>query len=327
MTPSLPLVDGDTLFIDNSTLETFTTCARQAMYFAGLKRQGNGERVALKFGGIAHKVLEARYRAATSMYAQSPEVERVMVATAEKEYATWQPPMDDFRNYSCMIELIQRYGLEYPFENFDIVKTPAGVPMVEVPFALKLGTLTIDADLPVRQSDGQISVRHVGTINLVWTGKIDIGAQLDNRLYIWDHKTTSVMGPSYFKEFDLSHAMIGYSWATEQILGRPVYGYVINAIGVRKPTKTGKAFEFVRQTYVLDRWKVDEWVTDTLHLVADFVENIRRGYAPKCTKWCFGKYGECQFFRVCSLPPEQREFMLYQTTEFGDVTWSPLHGE
>ncbi len=321
----LPLVDGNTLIIDNSSMEVFTTCPRAAEYSICHRRKSNSDSAALRFGGIIHKALDVRYRAATSMHAQSPEVEAVMLAVLNKEFEAWTPAEDEFRNHSFAVELIHRYGHQYPFESFEVARFPDGKPCVEIPFALPLGSLEINEDMWVRDvATGEISLRYIGTLNVVWTGKIDLVYRYNGGLYIMDHKTTSMMGPSFFQDFELAHQMHGYSWAVETILGQPVAGYVINALATRKPTKTGKSMEFERKAYQLSRSHLQEWQSDALHIVSDFIEMVRRGYLPKHTKWCCGKYGTCQFHKVCTLSPEQRPLMLH-SGEFVENTWSPLN--
>lgn len=315
----LPLIDGDTLLIDNSSLERFSTCPRSAEYALCRQLKPTGEKSALKFGGIIHKLLELRYRAGESMYAQSPTVEKAMLELADEEFngkttiqpdgtlvetPGWSPPEDDFRTYSTAIGFIKRYGEDYPFEPFDIVKFPDGKPFIEVPFALPLGI--------------------VGNVKVIWTGRIDLAYMSNGALYGMDHKTTSVMGPSYFSTFEISHQLYGYAWALEQILGTQVAGFVINALGIRRPTPKGKPFEFTRQLIPIQRGLLAEWKTDCLHLVADYIEMARRGYYPKATAWCVGKFGECPFKKVCTLDSaDQREVML-SSGEFEKNTWSPL---
>ncbi len=306
----LPLIDGDTLLLDNSSLEHFTTCPRQAYYSLIRKLRPSGERSALRFGQIVHKILEARYRTITPLHAQTSDVTNVMLATAEREFANWSPPEDDFRTYSCAVELIRRYEEQYPFEQFEVVKGRDGAPMIEVPFAIPLGEI---------ESDGK-------TIKLVWTGRIDLVYISSNGggLYIMDHKTTSIMGPSWEASFTIASQIYGYAWAVEQLCGQQVSGVVINGLGIRKPTKTGKAFEFSRPFIPVVRSLLDEWKVDTIHIVSDFIENARRGYAPKHTAWCNGKFGECPFRKVCTLDGnDQREVML-NSGEFQTNTWSPL---
>jgi hypothetical protein len=307
----LPLVDGDTLLIDNSSLEHFTTCPRQAYYSIVRKLKPSGERSALVFGGIIHKILETRYRACTSLHAQSDQVTNLMLAVAEREFAKWTPPEDDFRTYSCAVEFIRRYEEQYPFEQFEVLRGQDGSPMIEVPFAIPLGE--------IEWLDKMVKV--------IWMGKIDLVyiSQNGGGLYVMDHKTTSIMGPNFAVPFEISHQLYGYAWAVEQLTGQQVSAVVVNGLGMRKPTKTGKAFEFMRPVIPVQRLLVDEWKLDTMHIVSDFLENCRRGYAPKHTVWCVGKFGECPFRKVCTLPdPAQREVML-ESGEFTSNTWSPLN--
>lgn len=309
---TLPLVDGDTLFIDNSSLEHFTTCPRQALYSLVRRLKPAGERTALNFGGIVHKILEARYRACTALHAQTQEVTKVMLATAEREYQAWTPPEDDYRTLSCAVELIRRYEEYYPFEQFEVVRGSDGTPLIEVPFAIPLGTIDL------KNENKQVKI--------VWQGRIDLAYISANGggLYVMDHKTTSVMGPSYFSGFTIAHQMYGYAWATEQMCGQTVSAVVINALGIRKPTRTGNAFEFKREVIPIQRGLLDEWKRDTLYIVADFVEMCRRGYLPKHTVWCAGKFGMCPYHKVCTLDgDDQREVML-NSGEFTKNDWSPL---
>lgn len=298
----LPLVDGDTLMMDNSTLEKLTTCPRNAEYSVIQKLRGNTERVALRFGGIAHKCLETRYRAASAMYAQTPEVESVMVSVAEREFSAWTPPEDDFRNLDRMVDLIKNYGITYPFEDFEIIKTPDGKPAIEVPFAFPLGT--------------------VGGIKIVWIGKMDLIYTLNNGLYLMDHKTASMA--TNMDEFLISHQFYGYAWAAEQLFSRLVTGIMVNRMVCRKPTKTGIPFTFERKYIPVSRFLLDEWKTDCLHIIADFIEMARRGYFPKHTMWCTGKFGTCEFHKVCTLDSNAQRDVLLQSGEYTKNTWTPL---
>lgn len=298
----LPLVDGDTLLLDNSSLEKVTTCPRSAELGLCLRKQGNTDRVALRFGGIAHKCLEARYRAASAMYAQSQGVEQVMVAIAQQEYSIWQPPEDDYRNFDRMVDLIHHYGLTYPFEDFEVIKFPDGKPFVEVPFAYPLGVI-----------DG---------IKIVWIGKVDLAYTLNGATFLMDHKTSSMA--TNMDEFLISHQFYGYAWALEQMLGRKVDGVIINRIVCRKPTKTGIPFTFERKYIPIDRNLLAEWSQDCLHIIADFMESARRGYFPKHTTHCVAKFGTCEFHKVCQLGDKTQREMMLSSGEFVDRTWSPL---
>jgi hypothetical protein len=342
----LPLLDGDTFMMDNSGLEGFQTCPRAGQYSLCLRKRSAGDRVAQKFGGIMHKVLEGRYRSAETMFAQTKNIENLMVATAQREFhgvrgdadGEWVhlpyiPPAEDYRNFDRMIELVQEYGKTYPFESFDIMRLPEGRPFVEFPFALPLGELDLGGQTfwvqdMVHDSDGNLVKRGdwyqktINTIKIIWMGRIDLVYTYNGGIYIMDHKSSSMA--TNMAEFEIAHQFYGYKWAVEVILQQQVTGVVINRVVVRKPSRTGTPFTFERKLIAYQEGLAKEWKVDMLHIVSDFIGMIQRGYMPKHTAWCVGKFGTCQFHKVCSLDsPEQRQVML-ESGEYEDNTWSPL---
>ena len=131
-----------------------------------------------------------------------------------------------------------------------------------------------------------------------------------------------MMGPTYFREFDISSQFRGYGWAMRE-LGYPADGVIVNALGIRAPTKTGKQYDFQRHTVSITTEELDEWYRDTCYIISDILSMFLRNYFPRHTKWCVGKYGTCQFFNVCTLSADQRPLML-STGDYKQVTWDPL---
>lgn len=297
-----PLIDG-VLYIDNSSMELFTTCPRQAYYYIIRKLELNRDRIALDFGDRFHGVLEYLYKKYGTGYRSAADNADI-IAFAQR--VVLQTPEDDYRTNSYLVDAVAKYLTDYPAERFNLL-TLNNQPAVELPFAFPLGTIESG----------------FGPVKVVWTGKIDLPYRSDSRLGIMDHKTTSMMGPQFFAEFEIAHQMYGYVAATEFIFNEPVHEITINGLGCRKPTKTGQKFEFSRHIIPVSRDLLAEWHTDSLALVSDFLAHCERGYFPKATKWCVGKYGACQYRAVCSLDPKHRELAL-STSEFRPVTWSPL---
>jgi hypothetical protein len=300
--PELVLKDG-CLLIDNSTYEKIQTCPRSALYYMLYKREKNIERSSLQFGKILHTALEWRAK-----NPRTPEPHRTtqMLDQVFKQFQAYTPPEDDFRNYGFMVDVVRKYNQTYP-EDHPVAETTDGKPLVEVPFMVPLGEVMYQGR----------------TIPLMWTGRIDRIYRYDGRLYGMDHKTTSVMGPSFFKEFELSTQLAGYTNAIQTLTGECLSGFVIDAIAIRKPTKTGTSIEFHRQTFACSTEQINEFKQDVICTVQGFLEQIDYGFVPKNTKWCFGKYGECQYFNTCTLPSFQRLTML-NTNDYRPVTWSPL---
>lgn len=325
-----PLRDG-VLYIDNSSMELFTTCPRQAYYYIIRRLELNKPRIALDFGGAFHTVLEYLYKKYGNSYRSQVENQDIIAFAAstltteitdEERHRRDEhnktadlplPPVlvtpeDDYRTKGYLIGAVEQYLAQYPAEAWRPLTLPSGAKAVEVPFAFPLGVV----ESPV-----------FGRITIMWTGKMDLPYESGDKIGIMDHKTTSMMGPQYFAEFEIAHQMYGYVAATEYVLGRQVNEITINGLGCRKPTKSGQRYEFQRHIIPVNRALLSEWHDDCLAIVSDFIGHCERGYFPRHTKWCLSKYGACQYRAVCTMAPEHREFCL-RTSEYRPVTWTPL---
>jgi len=205
-----------------------------------------------------------------------------------------------------------------------------GKKFIERPFSIVLGEIQVDGELgytefELTQQGDNSKKLYVRRLTILWSGRIDIAANYgDSSVFIVDHKTSSIGGPQFFKDFMLSQQMVGYNWAGRRMLpDQKIMGTVVNAVIQRKPTKTGRALDFERQTYFHTDWHVAEWEQDVMAQVATFVHSLCEGFFPKQTKQCFGKYGQCQYHNACTLPPNQRHLIL-DSPEYTNVTWSPL---
>lgn len=316
-----PVTQDATFFIDNSSTERFDTCARSSEYYLINRRESNKDKPALTFGKIMHKLLQHRYN-----YLDKSVIELMpeLIELAQAEFEKYTPPDGDYRNYGTAIDALQEYSIQYPYESFEILNID-GKLANEVPFACPLAVLTINAEVLIQSSEGPVMV-YVANLHIVWKGKIDMVIKRGAQHYGMDHKSTSMMGPTFFADFAISGQVYGYSWAIKQLSGIVVDGYTINGLGIRAPTKSGKKLEFKRHTTPIYPELIDEWVHDTTHKIADFIEMARRGYFPKQTKWCAGKYGMCEYHGVCTLAPNMRPLAL-STNEFKNVTWDPLKNE
>ena len=89
----LPLVDG-CLYIDNSSMELFTTCPRQAYYYIVRKLELNRDRIALHFGEAFHDVLRELYVRHGSGYRSAADNAAILHYASAKTLPT---PEDDYR--------------------------------------------------------------------------------------------------------------------------------------------------------------------------------------------------------------------------------------
>ena len=318
--PDLPFVYDETsktpyFFIDNSTLERFTTCKRSYLYYGLHKRETRQIGSALSFGTLIHSCLDLRYRwlakhatRSTDSTIYKTEVETAQHHLIEEHFKNNPIDISDHRTAAMAREVCSIYDWTYAQEPFSVATSDKG-PIVEVPFAVPLGIVHYRS-IPVQ---------------IMWTGRIDLGVEWDDGKFMHgDHKTTSMGGEQYFESFINDQGQIGYCWATQKILNLQVSGFFINALVVRKPTKTGTSIEMMRRRYYVEQERIDEWEYNTLQLVSSLFEDHAAERFPMETKWCVGKFGRCSYLDICSVNPSGRLPILYSNL-FGDVVWSPLN--
>lgn len=313
------------LDIDNTSLSSFSGCPRAGEYSLVHNRGRDGS-AATRYGHAVHGYLERRLKGATIEQGQT---------YLTNTFATF-PPMDadEWRTVEHAINAMEQYermwGQRPPLSPL----RHDGTLLVEVPFRIPLTTIPVQAHLPydpftlVSPDLAHLDVESVYVNNLAvyWTGKIDAVVN-DNGPALMDHKTTSMLGPTFFKDFELSQQFIGYCYAATKMWPDIFNGtnntMILDVIAGRKPTKTGIAHEFNRTPYHYTQEQLDEWYTNVSHLVADFVSHLARGFFPQTTTACVGKYGTCQYHEVCTMPQQFRMGHLHNT--FPKLTWSPLN--
>ena len=309
------------LDIDNTSLEHFATCARSAQYRLVESREPSGTRMPLEYGSAKHLYLEHRLRGHAV-----PEAEQILVnylgqfqSDDPKEWRTVTHAVDSMRGY-------EQYWASMPIEPVQ----KGGQPLVEVPFRLPLCDVAIPP-LPWSRIAPHLTnplalppSRVPRTVRVYWTGKIDVVAPFLGDNYVWDHKTTSQAGPTFYSDFVLSAQTHGYVFAANHLWPElNIRGLRVNIIVGRAVTPTGTPHSYERQTYVYNREHIAEWHKDTQILVSDFIAHFLRDYFPKQTRWCQGRFGTCPYFSICSAMPSQRHIVL-NSSQYSDVTWSPL---
>jgi len=306
--PRGPIISPEGIMrIDNSSLEHFATCARSAEYYLVRNKELNRSRAALSFGSLMHQLLESHY---TEDILPSYRVARAAQIIAETELPVEE---GEWRTSERAMETYISYLATCEFDDFSIMRESDGKPLVEIYFEQALGDVEFNAEFN--------GIYHK-TLRVLWTGRIDAVIETGKEVFVMDHKTTTMLGPSFFADFENSQQTIGYTWAGQQFLGKPVAGLFLNALAIRKPSKAGTPFERHTKRYLYSQDRLEEWQHNTLVLVSDFLSHLDRKYFPMQTKWCVGKYGQCPYFDVCTLPQPQREAML-TSNFYRDVTWTP----
>jgi hypothetical protein len=223
-----------------------------------------------------------------------------------------------FRNSDRLVEAIKRYNKRYKERQIEVIKDSWRHPLVEIDFTLPLGQVEINQYVHI----GRNELVPIETLYVQWTGIIDRIVRFDNENFVMDFKTTTRGGPTSFDQYPLSGQQIGYVWAADQLYEEPIAGTIIDQTVWRRPTPTGKPFDFEWQRFYYTQEQRAEWQENTMQSVATFISSLMAGTFPMTgmvSSGCVFKYGRCPYFSVCSMPQRHRQEIL-MSSEYIDVT-------
>jgi len=325
----IPLT-SDTFLVDNSMLEFITTCPYLAYQSIVRRRRPAGDSPPLRFGAFIHNALAYRYANEHDSELDHP-IERRMLDILSDNFRATPCELEGWRSYDNAVKVIRAYNTFYPKEDFFVAENVAThAPYVEQPFA-------VDTHQIIRGR------------RIIYTGKIDLKVVFpDHTKYTLDHKTSSVLGDTFWSDQQMTGQHRGYVWADRECTGEECTGYIVNALGCKESlanavfdenlgqlipglTNSGRAskatpVEFARQRFftAVPPGQIDEWYENMLAQVDMFLYCVEKNSFPRHTRHCIYKYGPCQFYNVCSLPKESRENAL-MSGAYAENTWTPLY--
>lgn len=152
---------------------------------------------------------------------------------------------------------------------------------------------------------------------LLYTGRFDMLADFNGAVYGEDDKTTSSLGPSWVRKWDLRSQFTGYCWGAREY-GIPIVGFIVRGVSILKT-------KFDTQQAITYRapWQVDEWYENlTTRILPRMVEMWERHAWTMALGDACEAYGGCQFRPVCLAQPADRVNWL--EGKFERRHWDPV---
>ena len=170
-----------------------------------------------------------------------------------------------------------------------------------------------------------LDIEHPDTGNpIIFGGRADLLGYHNNLIAIIDEKTTSALGDSWIKQWNLRGQFFGYVWAARKS-GIDVKASVVRGISILK-TKYGH-LQVVKSSYpdfMLDRWERNmKWkILQMKGLYQATKENPNMqaediwmmNFADSCNS-----YGGCSFVDLCTSKDPSDWY-----GDFGNSRWNPL---
>lgn len=161
-------------------------------------------------------------------------------------------------------------------------------------------------------------------LNLRWAGRVDkVSRRVRNgKVVVWDYKTSSRMGDSYFDTHYHGFQMPGYVWAMNQVFTDPVEEVTVDVAYCVK-TK----FEFFRRTFRYTPHEIAEWVNNT-KLILEQMQELGEKHLHEPDKWIKNwnhctRWGTCQFADVHWTPPIGDTRLRILRDDYREERWDP----
>jgi len=240
-------------------------------------------------------------RTRTAFYVEGKDSETSVAEGAQQLlqfYGDFQCPADSAKSPERMLGAFEFYWSNYPldYENDPIV-LPGGKRAIEVNFAEPLPISNPDTGYPI-----------------IYCGRMDAILNYAGGHYITDEKTTTQLGASWSRQWDLRSQFTGYAWGAGRI-GIKVDGALIRGVSILK-TK----YDTQQAISYRPEWQIDRWYYEMLWYVEQLVKAYQSGIWVHNLDHACAEYGGCQFREACSSQDETPWLETY----FERREWNPL---
>ena len=313
------LIGGFPEIFDSSMLATYKACAEKFRleYIHHWKPKASS--VHLHAGGAFAKGLEVTRKAfytgeiigfvngKWASIQREPQDAETAIALGLQAllayYGNYECPADSAKSAERMAGAFEFYFSNYPLSHEDgyPILLPGGNRAIEFSFAHPLPVL------------------HPVTGNpLLYVGRMDAIIQYAGGSYIDDEKTTTQLGASWSRQWDLRSQFTGYCWGAREA-GIQVDGAIVRGVSILK-TK----YDTQQAIGYRPSWQIDRWYNELLEWIEDIKVNyMRRGpseaWRHNLDHSC-AEYGGCAFREAC-LSPDKTPWL---ETAFEHRVWNPL---
>lgn len=316
----LPLKRSFPELIDNTCRSAFRKCEKYWYYQNILRIKPAEPSIHLHAGGAFAKGLEIARR---SYYEQGMSSEDAIAQGVIAATSFW----GDFPEYEHSNKSLSRTLAAIPYY-FSVWKLEEDFIR---PYVSGTGPHGIEFSfaLPIEDENGNY-ILHPDTGNpVLYGGRFDMLAVVDSdtlpgagrgTIFVEDEKTTSQLGDSWRKQWNLDSQFTGYCWAARSY-GLPVAGAIIRGISFLK-NGNGNAEAIVFRP----EWQIARWHKELVRDVKRMIELYRQGdddVSMALDKSICQNYGGCSYSILCESPNPDNWIPLH----FVENTWNPMDKE
>lgn len=284
--------------IDSSILSTFRSCEWKSWleYFQNWKPRSPS--IHLHAGKCYAAGLEAA-RIAHFVQQHSPErAQEIGLETLQMEWGDFEAPTDSPKSLDRMLGALRFYFARYPLLTDNAQPLRIGDKVaIEFSFAEPLNVEHPETGEPI-----------------ILAGRADQIVSYAGGTYIEDDKTTSSLGASWARQWDLRSQFTHYCWAAQR-MGIRVDGVLVRGVSILK-TK----YDTMETVTYRPQWMIERGIAQLERDILRMIEAWKSGAWNMNLDQACSEYGGCTYRQIC-LVSDPEPFLQ---TSFQRRHWNPI---
>lgn len=270
--------------IDSTILGSFRSCPQKMFREYVQHWKPKAESVHLVAGGAYAKGLEEARRAYYEQGRSAIEAQAIGLQALMVAYGDFECPPDSAKSLERTAGALEFYFEKYPLDSD-----------TAIPIQLATGGRGIEFSFAE-----PLEIAHPETGDpLIYAGRMDTVVNYAGGIFGEDDKTTSQLGASWPRQWDLRSQFTGYCWGAARA-GIPLQGFLVRGVSILK-TK----YDTMEALTYRPQWQIDRWYEQTHMDLAAMIQCWERGYWDYRLDNACNEYGGCIFRQVClSKDPE-----------------------
>lgn len=288
--------------LDSTMIAAFRACQRKFFLEFILHYRPRTPNVHLHAGAAYATGLEVA-RTAYFIHNASPEaaltegLHALMTA-----YGDFSCPEDSAKSLPRMMGALEFYLSSYPLATDEARPTQLGPGKWGIEFSF---AEPIDATHPETNDP------------ILYVGRMDQVVDFAGGRFGEDDKTTSSLGATWSKQWDLRSQFTGYCWGCERA-GIPLQGFLVRGVSILK-TK----YDTQQALTYRPKWMIERWYEQLLRDVARMKQMWESGVWDYNLDESCNSYGSCLFRKVCL----SQDPTPWLETDFERRRWDPVKRE
>ncbi|MDO8340817.1 MAG: PD-(D/E)XK nuclease family protein [Candidatus Woesebacteria bacterium] len=284
---------------DSTMLGAFRSCPQKMFRTYVEHWKPKSESVHLVAGGAFARGIEVARKAFYEQGASEEDAIATGLHALLIAYGDFETPADSAKSATRMAG-----ALEFYFENYPLAEASA------VPVAFPNGKLAIEFSFAE-----PLDILHPVTGDpILYTGRADMIAEFCGGQYCVDEKTTSSLGASWGKQWEMRSQFTGYQWAANKA-GMNVQGTLVRGVSILK-TK----YDHLQHVTYRTPYEVDRWLAQVHRDIERAIEMWKDDYWDYSLDHACAEYGGCSMVNVCKSSEPASWLPMY----FDKRVWDPL---